>query len=78
MPSRSVGRSHRHQRPEANVTPSLNQLIAISLLLTVAEKVLLAGALSLGDIDLMRIAVDHVRTAFAGSCEIRSEVNLQA
>ena len=62
---------------QSQKTDSLQQLIAISLLLTVAEKAVEAEALSRSDIDVMRTAVDQVRAAFP-VIDGRSEVKRQA
>lgn len=52
----------------------LQQLLSVSLLLTVAEKVVESRALAPSDSQLMQAAVERVRAAFAMPSEGRSEV----
>lgn len=60
------------------MTPSLQQLLSVSFLLTVAEKVIEAGSLAPPDIHLMQLAVERVRSAFAMPVDGRSEVKRPA
>jgi hypothetical protein len=43
---------------------SLKQLLAVSVLLSAAEKATEAGVLTQADDDTMRAAIEHVRVAF--------------
>lgn len=52
----------------------LQQLLSVSFLLTVAEKVIESRSPAPSDIQLMQAAVDRVRAAFAMPNEGRSEV----
>jgi hypothetical protein len=57
---------------------SLQQLLAISALLSSVERAIEAKVLSPADIDLLRTAAGRVRAAFVEPREGRSEVKRQA
>ena len=56
----------------------LQQLLSVSFLLTVAEKVIESRLLAPSDIQLMQAAVERARLAFATPAEGRSEVKRPA